>query len=63
MTFKVLNLINSKENILISHIYIICYKYQLGAVVHLGRTVHAGHYISYVKRNNKWIYFNDRKVA
>jgi ubiquitin carboxyl-terminal hydrolase 5/13 len=32
-------------------------------VVHLGKSVHCGHYVSYVKKGNNWIYFNDEKVA
>jgi len=32
-------------------------------IVHLGKSVHAGHYISYVRRDGKWIYLNDAKVA
>lgn len=35
----------------------------IGAVVHLGRSVHVGHYIAYVKHDDGWIYFNDNKVA
>ena len=35
----------------------------LGSVVHLGKSVHCGHYVSYVRKNNKWVYYNDNKVA
>lgn len=34
-----------------------------GAVVHLGRSVHVGHYIAYTRQEDGWIYFNDNKVA
>ena len=34
-----------------------------GAVVHLGRSVHVGHYIAYTRQQEGWIYFNDNKVA
>jgi uncharacterized UBP type Zn finger protein len=35
-------------------------KYSLKAViVHLGKSVHSGHYVSYIKKHNKWILFND----
>ena len=32
-------------------------------MVHLGRSVHVGHYIAYAKQTEGWIYFNDNKVA
>lgn len=39
-------------------------KYKLqAAIVHLGRSVHCGHYVSYIKHNENWVLFNDRKVA
>lgn len=34
-----------------------------GAIVHLGKSVHCGHYVSYLRHNGKWVLFNDRKVA
>lgn len=37
-----------------------------GALVHLGKSVHCGHYVSYLRHKenqNEWILFNDRKVA
>jgi ubiquitin carboxyl-terminal hydrolase 5/13 len=38
-------------------------KYELHAViVHLGKSVHSGHYIAYVKKQGKWILYNDSKV-
>lgn len=38
--------------------------YQLnGIITHLGTGVHSGHYVCYVKREGKWIYYNDAKVA
>ncbi|KAL4447002.1 hypothetical protein ABPG74_014974 [Tetrahymena malaccensis] len=33
------------------------------AIVHIGKSVHSGHYVAYVKRNNEWVYYNDAKVA
>ena len=39
-------------------------KYMLhGAIVHLGKSVHCGHYVCYIRHNNEWVLFNDRKVA
>ena len=39
-------------------------KYTLhGTITHLGASVHAGHYVCHVKKEGKWIYFNDAKVA
>ncbi len=35
----------------------------LGVVVHLGKNYSSGHYVCYVKKDGKWIYFNDSKVA
>ena len=35
----------------------------LGFIVHLGASTHSGHYVAYVRRDGKWIQFNDRKVA
>ena len=34
-----------------------------GTITHLGASVHAGHYVCHVKKEGKWIYFNDAKVA
>ena len=34
-----------------------------GAIVHLGKSVHCGHYVYYTRHGNDWILFNDRKVA
>jgi len=34
-----------------------------GAIVHLGKSVHCGHYVYYSRHNGAWILFNDRKVA
>ena len=39
------------------------YKYKIkGVVVHIGKYCF-GHYVCYIKKNGKWIYFNDAKVA
>lgn len=35
----------------------------IGSVIHLGRSVHVGHYVAYTKQADGWIYFNDNKVA
>lgn len=35
----------------------------LACIVHLGKSVHCGHYVSYIKKNGEWILFNDSKVA
>ena len=36
---------------------------EIAAIVHLGRSVHCGHYVTYIKLHNKWILFNDSRVA
>lgn len=33
-----------------------------GGVVHLGKSVHVGHYVGFARRDGKWVYFNDDKV-
>jgi len=39
-------------------------RYELTAIiVHLGSSTHSGHYVAYIKRNNQWILYNDRKVT
>lgn len=35
----------------------------VGCVVHLGNSIHVGHYVAYGRQDNEWIYFNDSKVA
>ena len=32
-------------------------------VTHLGSSLHAGHYVCHVRKDGKWIYYNDSKVA
>jgi len=32
-------------------------------VTHLGANATSGHYIAHVKKDGKWIYYNDLKVA
>lgn len=32
------------------------------AIVHLGKSVHSGHYVVYIKKNGAWTLFNDEKV-
>ena len=34
-----------------------------GFITHLGTSVFAGHYVCHIKKDQKWIYFNDSKVA
>ena len=31
--------------------------------MHLGNSALAGHYVAYIKKNDKWILYNDNKVA
>jgi len=39
-------------------------KYQLiGFIVHIGSSVHCGHYVAFVRREDKWVQFNDRRVS
>ena len=39
-------------------------KYNLKAVIiHLGKTPHHGHYVAYIKKEGKWVLFNDDKVT
>lgn len=39
-------------------------RYELKAViVHLGKSVHNGHYVSYVRKGGKWVLFNDETVT
>lgn len=38
--------------------------YRLKAViVHLGKSVHSGHYVVYIKKDGHWTLFNDEKVT
>ena len=34
-----------------------------GFITHLGKSTECGHYVSHIKKENKWIYFNDIKVS
>lgn len=39
-------------------------KYKLVAFIsHMGSSSHAGHYVSHILKDNKWVIFNDNKVA
>jgi ubiquitin carboxyl-terminal hydrolase 5/13 len=39
-------------------------KYSLfGIVSHLGKNTGCGHYVAHVKKNGRWVIFNDRKVG
>jgi len=38
-------------------------KYELvGFVTHLGKNTSSGHYVSHIKKDGRWIFFNDEKV-
>lgn len=32
-------------------------------ITHLGPSVHCGHYVCNVRKEGKWVYYNDAKVA
>ena len=32
-------------------------------ITHLGTSVHCGHYVCHIKKDGKWVYYNDAKVA
>jgi len=32
-------------------------------IVHLGKSVHSGHYVAYIKKDGAWTLFNDEKVT
>jgi ubiquitin carboxyl-terminal hydrolase 5/13 len=34
-----------------------------GFITHLGSSVHCGHYVCHLRKDGKWVYFNDAKVA
>ena len=34
-----------------------------GTITHLGSSLHCGHYVCHVRKDGKWIYYNDSKVA
>jgi len=39
-------------------------RYELHAVVvHLGKSVHSGHYVCYIKKEGRWVLFNDSRVC
>jgi ubiquitin carboxyl-terminal hydrolase 5/13 len=39
-------------------------EYQLvGFISHIGKNTHSGHYVCHIKKNDKWIIFNDDTVA
>jgi ubiquitin carboxyl-terminal hydrolase 5/13 len=39
-------------------------KYTLiGLVSHIGKNTGSGHYVAHLKKNGKWVIFNDEKVA
>jgi ubiquitin carboxyl-terminal hydrolase 5/13 len=39
-------------------------KYQLFALIsHKGTSANCGHYVSYIKKGNDWVLFNDDKVV
>jgi len=34
----------------------------VSCVLHLGKQINCGHYVCYVKKDGKWIYYNDSRV-
>jgi ubiquitin carboxyl-terminal hydrolase 5/13 len=39
-------------------------KYDLvGLISHIGKNTGSGHYVAHLKKNGRWIIFNDEKVA
>ncbi|OQS07310.1 ubiquitin carboxyl-terminal hydrolase [Thraustotheca clavata] len=39
-------------------------EYELvGFVSHMGSNTHSGHYVAHIKKEGKWVFFNDAKVA
>ena len=32
-------------------------------VTHLGTSIHSGHFVAHIKKEGRWIYYNDCKVA
>jgi len=39
-------------------------RYELHAIIsHIGRNTDCGHYVSHIKKDGRWIFFNDDKVA
>ena len=39
-------------------------RYTLQAIVsHMGQNTSSGHYVCHVKRDGRWVIYNDRKVA
>ena len=39
-------------------------KYRLKAVIiHLGKSVHSGHYVAYIRDEKGWVLFNDERVT
>jgi ubiquitin carboxyl-terminal hydrolase 5/13 len=35
----------------------------IGTVSHIGKDTGSGHYVAHMKRGDKWVIFNDEKVA
>ena len=35
----------------------------IGTVSHIGKHTGSGHYVAHMKRGDKWVIFNDEKVA
>lgn len=39
-------------------------KYKMvGMISHIGKNTGSGHYVAHIKRDGKWVIFNDEKVA
>ena len=34
-----------------------------GIVSHMGTSTHCGHYVAHVRKDGRWVIFNDNKVA
>ena len=39
-----------------------CYEV-IGSVIHLGKSIHVGHYVAYARKDGGWVYCNDSKIA
>jgi ubiquitin carboxyl-terminal hydrolase 5/13 len=53
-----------KESVAVAEVDMLPPHYELiGFVVHLGPSVHTGHYVAFIKKDGQWVQFNDRKVA
>lgn len=37
--------------------------HKIGFITHLGSSANAGHWVAHVRKDGKWVYFNDLKVG